>query len=103
MGRPHPSHLQPRKPPRQARSAVTVDAIHTATIQVLLADGASRLTAPRVAVRAGVSIGTLYQYYPHKQALLFAVLERHLRTIEDAVLAAADRLTATDHRTIAAG
>jgi AcrR family transcriptional regulator len=73
--------LGPRKTPIQARSAVTVDAIFEATIQVLLLQGADRLTTTRVAERAGVSVGTLYQYYPNKQALLFAVLEGHLRKI----------------------
>ena len=74
--------LQPRKTPQQSRSIVTVEAIHDATIQVLLKDGAERLTTVHVARRAGVSVGTLYQYFPNKQALLFAVLERHmLRTV----------------------
>ncbi len=70
--------LDPRKTPVQARSAITVDAILSATIQVLLAEGQDRLTTTRVAYRAGVSVGTLYQYFPNKQALLRAVLERHL-------------------------
>ena len=70
--------LTARKTPIQARSAVTVDAISEATIQVLLSQGADRLTTTRVAERAGVSVGTLYQYYPNKHALLFAVLEGHL-------------------------
>jgi len=72
------STLKPRKMPRQARSAATVDAVFEATIQVLLAGGASRLTTTRVAERAGVSVGTMYQYFPNKQALLYAVLSRHL-------------------------
>jgi AcrR family transcriptional regulator len=69
----------------QARSAVTVDAILSATIQVLLAEGQERLTTTRVAHRAGVSVGTLYQYFPNKQALLRAVLERHLGQVVAAV------------------
>ncbi|ARP96097.1 TetR/AcrR family transcriptional regulator [Bordetella genomosp. 13] len=81
--------LKPRKQPRQARSQATVDAIFDATIQVLLADGLQRLTTIRVAERAGASVGTLYQYYPHKQALLYAVLERHLGRIGDAIEKAA--------------
>jgi len=72
------STLKPRKTPRQARSEATVEAVFEATIQVLLVEGASRLTTTRVAERAGVSIGTMYQYFPNKQALLYAVLARHL-------------------------
>ena len=103
MTRPEPSRLEPRKTPRQARSTATVEAIRTATIQVLLADGPMRLTTTRVAARAGVSIGTMYQYYPHKQALLFAVLERKLDMVEAAMLAAAETLAGRDLETIAHG
>jgi len=64
---------------------VTVEAISEATIQVLLAVGLDRLTTTRVAERAGVSVGTLYQYYPNKQALLFAVLRVHSIKVAEAV------------------
>jgi len=80
--------LNPRKSPRQDRSIATVDAIFEATIQVLLGDGLMRLTTTRVARRAGVSVGTLYQYFPNKEALLFAVLERHLALLAGAIEAA---------------
>jgi len=103
MTRPSPSLLKPRKAPKQARSAVTLEAIHTATIQVLLAQGVGRLTTARVAERAGVSIGTMYQYYPHKQALLFAMVERQLETVVGFMLAAAARLRGQDTGTIAEG
>lgn len=73
-----PGHLKPRKKPRQARSTTTVEAIFEATIQVLLSDGIHRLTTTRVAERAGVSVGSMYQYFPHKQALLYALNERYL-------------------------
>lgn len=79
------SALKPRKTPRQARSAATVDAIFDATLQVLLSEGAARLTTTRVADRAGVSVGTMYQYFPNKQALLHAVLKRHLDDIVTAI------------------
>ena len=82
--------LKPRKTPRQARSEATVEAIYDATIQVLLADGVARLTTTRVAERAGVSVGTMYQYFPHKQALLHAILKRHLEGIVAAVEAAGE-------------
>jgi len=77
--------FEPRKTPVQARATVTVAAICEATIQVLLSQGAERLTTTRVADRAGVSVGTLYQYFPNKQSLLFAVLEDHLEKVAQAV------------------
>jgi len=80
-----PRHLQPRKRPLQARATVTVDAIFEATIQVLLVDGPHRLTTTRVAARAGVSVGTMYQYFPHKQALLYALNERYLDNLAQQV------------------
>ena len=84
--------LSPRKTPVQARSTITVEAIFEATIQVLLLHGADRATTTRVAERAGVSVGTLYQYFPNKQALLFAVLEAHLRRVTMAVQNAGERM-----------
>jgi AcrR family transcriptional regulator len=75
------STLEPRKSPVQARSAASVEAILKATIQVLLQVGKERLTTTRVAARAGVSVGTLYQYFPNKGALLRAALQRHLDQI----------------------
>ena len=84
-----PSHphvvLEPRKSPVQARSAASVEAILEATIQVLLSEGKARLTTTRVALRAGVSVGTLYQYFPNKSALLKAALKRHLVEVAEAV------------------
>jgi AcrR family transcriptional regulator len=77
--------FEPRKTPVQKRSTLTVEAIAEATIQVLLAVGPDRLTTTRVAERAGVSVGTLYQYYPNKQALLYAVLEVHSIKVVEAV------------------
>jgi AcrR family transcriptional regulator len=80
--------FEPRKMPVQTRATVTVGAICEATIQVLLSHGADRLTTTRVADRAGVSVGTLYQYYPNKQSLLFAVFEDHMDKVAQAVQAA---------------
>ncbi|PKP89523.1 MAG: TetR/AcrR family transcriptional regulator [Alphaproteobacteria bacterium HGW-Alphaproteobacteria-16] len=96
MSRPAPALLQPRKSPRQTRSIVTVEAIYAATIQVLLSEGVGKLTTTRVAERAGVSVGTMYQYYPHKQALLFAVVERQLEMIMAAMGDVAERLEGCD-------
>lgn len=93
--------LKPRKTPRQARSAATVEAIFEATIQVLLVDGYAGLTTTRVAGRAGVSVGTMYQYFPHKEALLYAVLEDYLEDVIVAMEAAAGRSEGGPLRTMA--
>jgi AcrR family transcriptional regulator len=77
--------LEPRKSPVQARSVASVEAILDATIQVLLKIGKERLTTTRVALRAGVSVGTLYQYFPNKSALLQAALKRHMDEITEAI------------------
>jgi AcrR family transcriptional regulator len=73
--------LNPRKKPRQARAAVTLDAIFEATIQLLVAEGMHRLTTTRVAERAGVSVGTMYQYFPNKESLVYALNERYLQAL----------------------
>lgn len=83
--------FEPRKTPVQERAAVTVEAIAEATVQVLLTHGSDRLTTTRVAERAGVAVGTLYQYFPNKQSLLFAVLKGHLKVVSDRVEAACER------------
>ncbi len=70
--------LEPRKTPVQARSAASVEAIREATVQVLLRVGKEGLTTRKVADRAGVSVGTLYQYFPNKSSLLQAALREHL-------------------------
>lgn len=75
----------PRKLPVQSRSTATVSAILEATIQVLLREGKEKLTTTLVAKRAGVSVGTLYQYFPNKRVLLQEVLRRHLNEVADAV------------------
>ncbi len=77
--------LEPRKLPVQARSAASVDAIMQATIQVLREVGKERLTTTRVAHRAGVSVGTLYQYFPNKSALLQGALRCHLGGVSEMV------------------
>ncbi|WP_260734865.1 TetR/AcrR family transcriptional regulator [Tunturiibacter lichenicola] len=77
--------MEPRKSPVQARSTASVDAILEATIQVLLSEGKERLTTTKVALRAGVSIGTLYQYFPNKSSLLQAALKRHMVEVAEAV------------------
>ena len=65
------AQIFPRKQPKQARSAELVSVILEAAIQVLVKEGAARFTMARVAAKAGVSIGSLYQYFPNKAAILF--------------------------------
>src|SRR4029077_271205 len=79
--------LKPRKRPVQARSETTVAVLFEASIQVLLAVGYRKLTTTRVAERAGVSVGTLYQYFPNRQALIRAVLERYLTEMSASIQA----------------
>jgi len=71
------SRLSPRKRPRQERSRATVEAILEATTDIVVRQGASRLTTNRIAERAGVNIASLYQYFPGKHAILAELRRRH--------------------------
>ena len=70
--------LKPRKRPSQARSKATVEAILVAAAQVFRRQGYAGATTDRIAERAGVSVGSLYQYFPNKDAILVALTERHI-------------------------
>jgi AcrR family transcriptional regulator len=76
----------PRKRPRQARSKETVDALLEATARVLVKHGFDGLTTNSVASAAGVSIGSLYQYFPNKEALVAALIELHIERMNAMVL-----------------
>ncbi|UJR79713.1 TetR/AcrR family transcriptional regulator [Sandaracinus amylolyticus] len=67
----------PRKRPLQRRAQDTVDAILDATAHILVRDGYDALSTNRVAERAGVSIGSLYQYFPNKESLVGELVDRH--------------------------
>lgn len=67
---------QPRKLPQQERARKTVGVLLQATAQVLVAEGWSKITTNKVAARAGTSIGTLYEYFPSKEALVSAMVEQ---------------------------
>ncbi|OSQ36960.1 TetR family transcriptional regulator [Thalassospira mesophila] len=71
MTAPQKPRISLRRKPKQARSADLVSAILQAAIQVLAKEGAQRFTTARVAEKAGVSVGSLYQYFPNKAAILF--------------------------------
>ncbi len=82
-----PTTLKPRKKPTQTRSTVTVDAIVEATIRILRQDGWAACTTTRIAALAGVSVGSLYQYFPNRNAIAVEIVRRRTRTYLSAVLA----------------
>lgn len=102
--RPTP-RISSRKSPRQARSNALVAVILEAAAQVLAQQGATRFTTARVAERAGVSIGSLYQYFPNKAAILFRLQTDEWaqtgdvlrRTLEDTTTPPLQRLRALVH------
>ena len=71
----------PRKTASQARSRATVDALIEATARILVRESFDRASTNRIAEEAGVSIGSLYQYFPSKEALVAAVIDRHNRDL----------------------
>ena len=71
---------EPRKRPQQTRSRDTVEVLLEAAAQVFDREGL-KATTNRIADRAGVSIGSLYQYFPNKHALMRALAERHVRDV----------------------
>lgn len=77
------ARLSSRKTPKQARSTELVAAILEAAVQVLAKEGAQRFTTTRVAERAGVSVGSVYQYFPNKAALLFRLQSDEWRQTTD--------------------
>jgi AcrR family transcriptional regulator len=74
---PRRPRTSPRKKPRQGRSAATVEIILDATARVLCTTGYDRASTNRIALAAGVSVGSLYQYFPSKEALVAALAARH--------------------------
>jgi AcrR family transcriptional regulator len=89
-----PPVISARKAPRQARSARLVADTLEAAIRILARDGARRFTTARVAEEAGVSVGSLYQYFPNKEAILFRLQAdewRRTAALLDGILADASR------------
>lgn len=96
--------ISTRKEPKQSRSNELVSAILTAAVQVLVEEGAQRFTTARVAEKAGVSIGSLYQYFPNKASILFRLQSDEwrgstemLREILTAIAPPKDRLRRLVH------
>jgi len=80
---PRKTPTEPRKLPRQSRSKATVDALLTAAARILKRDGYDRASVNKIAALAGVSVGSLYQYFPSKEALVAAVIKRHSSQMVD--------------------
>lgn len=79
---------KPRKHASQERSRATVDALIEATARILVREGFDKASTNRIAEKAGVSIGSLYQYFPGKEALVAAVIDRHNQEIMQVVRSA---------------
>ena len=89
---------KPRKSPVQARSAATVDAILEAAARILESEGFEGYTTNAIAKRAGVSIGSLYQYFPNKDAVTAALVMADAMQLHDNVYAAAEATAGQDFR-----
>jgi AcrR family transcriptional regulator len=92
---PRKPATNPRKSATQERARLTVDALIEATARVLMKEGYDRASTNKIAAVAGVSIGSLYQYFPSKEALVAAVIDRHmqamLQVLRDALVKVATR------------
>jgi len=84
----------PRKTASQKRSRLTVDALVEATARILIKEGYDRASTNKIAAVAGVSIGSLYQYFPSKEALVAAVIERHAEELSQVVREALPKVAA---------
>lgn len=84
----------PRKHASQERSRATVDALIEATARILVGEGFDKASTNRIAEKAGVSVGSLYQYYPSKEALVAAVIDRHSQELMRVVRGALAKVAA---------
>jgi AcrR family transcriptional regulator len=90
----HRPLTKPRKSASQERSRATVDALIEATARILVREGFDKASTNRIAETAGVSVGSLYQYFPSKEALVVAVMERHNRELMQVVRGALAQVAA---------
>lgn len=74
--------LRKRRQPKQRRARLTVEAVLDAVIRILKREGIGAVTTNRVAAVAGVSIGSVYQYFPDKQAIFIALHRRHVDEVD---------------------
>src|SRR5450830_1408084 len=79
--------LEPRRLPNQARSRDTVETVLKAAGAEIERDGLDRLTTRRIAARAGISVGSLYEYFPNKQSIVYALvtdwMDRTFKVLDD--------------------
>jgi len=80
---PNKSSITPRKTPTQDRARFTITAIMEATAHILREEGHDQLNTNRVAARAGISIGSLYQYFPNKETLIAELRRQHFEEIRE--------------------
>lgn len=85
-----PASIEPRKRPSQGRSVATVDAVLEASAHILQDGGLAALNTNEIARRAGVSIGSLYQYFPTKEAILAEIVRRKRSSLLDGLTGAVD-------------
>lgn len=86
MDRYQPTDLS-RKKPSQDRARQTIETILEATAQILAEEGSARLTTNYLARKAGFSVGTIYQYFPNREAIILALIERQRQDVGRRVLA----------------
>ncbi len=77
--------IEIRKKPIQKRSQKTVEAIFDAAAQILSEKGYAQTTTDRIAEKAGISIGSLYQYFPNKDSIMLGIVERHITEMNEFV------------------
>jgi AcrR family transcriptional regulator len=87
-GRPRKNTLKARKEPGQARSQETVDVILESSARILESDGLRGFNTNAIAAKAGVSIGSLYQYFPNKDSIVLALIGSFERAFHDTVVKA---------------
>ena len=85
-----------RKKPMQSRSEETIEVVFEAAAQILQARGSEEFNTNAIAKRAGVSIGTLYQYFPNKNAILIAMARRELDKVSQTIIKSIDAKPTSD-------
>ena len=85
MARKQQAILSKRRTPRQARALETIETIFEATARIVEREGADALNTNRIAERAGIAIGSLYSYFPNKQAILLAMARREVERTQSAI------------------